>query len=123
MYTKAVVKRFTNPKNAGEIKDADGVGLVGNVKCGDCMKVFIKVKNRKITSAKFLTYGCIAAIASSDVLCDLAKGKTVEAALKIKDSDIVKALGNLPPIKHHCSVLGSSALKKAIEDYKKRRKK
>lgn len=121
MYTKKVLKHFTRPKNAGCMKNADGVGEAGNARCGDVLRVYIKVKDNKIVDAKFQTYGCVAAIASSDVLCDLVKGKTVDEALKISNKDIVKALGGLPGIKVHCSVLGSTALKKAIEDYKKKR--
>ncbi len=121
MYSKKVLKHFQNPKFVGEIKNPDGIGEVGNVKCGDIMKVCIKVKDNKIQDIKFNTYGCVAAIASSDVLCELAKGKTIEQALKITDKQIAAYLGNLPPIKLHCSVLGMNALHKAIEDYKKRK--
>ena len=121
MYSKKVLQHFQKPKYVGEIKDAEGVGEVGNVKCGDVMKVFIKVKNNKITEIKFKTYGCVAAIAASDVLCELAKGKTIEQALKITDKDIVDYLGQLPLIKLHCSVLGMKALREAIKDYKKRK--
>ncbi len=116
-YTEKVMKRFKHPKNVGSMKNADGVGEVGNMKCGDILKVYIKVKDNIIKDIKFETFGCVAAIASSDALCDLAKGKTIEQALKITDKDIAGALGGLPVIKFHCSVLGSNALKKAIEDY------
>lgn len=121
-YTEKVMKRFKKPKNVGVIKNADGVGEVGNTRCGDVMKVYIKVEKNRIKDIKFETFGCVAAIASSDALCDLAKGKTVEQALKITDKDIAKELGGLPCIKFHCSVLGSNALKKAIEDYKTKHK-
>ena len=121
MYSKKVLEHFQNPKNVGEIKKADAIGEVGNVKCGDIMRVYLKIKNNKITDIKFKTYGCVAAIASSDALCELAKGKTIEHALKITDKQIAKHLGNLPPIKLHCSVLGMKALHKAIEDYKKKK--
>ena len=121
MYSKKVLQHFQNPRFVGEIKDADGVGEVGNIKCGDIMEVFIKVKDNKIVDIKFKTYGCVAAIASSDVLCELAKGKTIEQALKITDRQIAKHLGNLPLIKLHCSVLGQKALKEAIKDYKKKK--
>ncbi len=121
MYSKKVMQHFQNPKFVGEIKNADGIGEVGNVRCGDIMKVFIKVKDNKIVDIKFKTYGCVAAIASSDALCELAKGKTLDDALKITDKQIVEHLGNLPPIKLHCSVLGMKALMKAIEDYKKKK--
>lgn len=122
MYSKKVLKHFQNPKFVGEIKDADGIGEVGNVRCGDIMKVFIKVKDNKIEDIKFKTYGCVAAIAASDALCEMAKGKTIDEALKITDKKIADYLGNLPPIKLHCSVLGMSALRKAFEDYKKKKK-
>jgi len=116
-YNKKVMEHFMNPKFMGEIKDADGVGEVGNMKCGDIMRVYLKVKGEKIEDIKFKTFGCVAAIASSDVLCGLAKGKTIEEAKKIKGKDIVKELGNLPNIKLHCSVLGDNALRAAIADY------
>ena len=121
MYSKKALKHFKNPKFVGEIKKADGIGEIGNVKCGDIMRVYIKVKDNKITDIKFKTYGCVAAIASSDVLCELAKGKTIEQASKITDKQIASHLGNLPPVKLHCSVLGMNALHKAIEDYKKKK--
>ena len=117
-----LLERFRNPKNVGEIKNADGIGKVGNLKCGDIMKLYIKVKNNKIIDAKFNTFGCAAAIASSDVLCDLAKGKTIEQALKITSKDIAKELGEMPKVKLHCSVLGAKALQEAIKDFKKRKK-
>lgn len=123
MYTKKVLKHFTNPKNAGCMKKADGVGETGNVRCGDVLRLYIKVKDGKIVDAKFQTYGCVAAIASSDVLCDLVKGKTLDEAEKVTNKDIVKALGELPSVKIHCSVLGSEALKKAIKDYRRKSKK
>lgn len=116
-YNKKVMEHFMNPKFMGEIKDADGVGEVGNMKCGDIMKVYLKIQNGKIEDIKFKTFGCVAAIASSDVLCSLAKGKTIEEAKKITGKDIVKELGNLPNIKMHCSVLGDNALRAAIADY------
>ena len=127
MYSKKVLQHFQNPRFAGEIKDADAVGEVGNVTCGDVMKVFLKIGKNKggkdiIKDIKFKTYGCVAAIASSDALCELAKGKTIEQALKITDKKIAGHLGNLPPIKFHCSVLGMEALHKAIENYKKNKK-
>jgi len=124
MYSKKVIEMFQNPKFAGEIKNADAVGEVGNVKCGDIMRVYLKVKDDKIEDIKFKTYGCMAAIAASDAMCKLAKGKTIEEASKITSKDIVKELGgDLPLIKVHCSVLGMEALKKAIEDYKNKRNK
>jgi len=117
-YNKEVMKRFIEPKNMGEIKNPDAVGEVGNMKCGDIMKVFLKISNGKIKDIKFKTFGCVAAIASSDALCDLVKGMSVEEAKKIKSQDIVKKLGgDLPSVKLHCSVLGDQALKAAIADY------
>lgn len=120
MYTKEVLKRFKNPKFMGEIKDADAVGEMGNLACGDVMRIYIKIKNNIIKDIKFSTYGCPAAISASDALCELAKGKTLAEAEKITSKDIVNVLGELPPIKLHCSVLGMQTLKKAIENYKKR---
>lgn len=123
MYSQKVMKHGTRPKNVGEIKNADGIGEVGNVKCGDIMKVFIKVKDNKINKIKFKTFGCVAAIASSDALCELAKGKTIEKAKKIDSKDIIKYLGGkVPAIKVHCSFLGQSALRKAIENYESKLK-
>jgi len=116
------MKHFFNPKYAGEIKDANGIGQVGNSSCGDIMKVYIKVEKDKIKDIKFKTLGCVAAIASSDAACEIAKGKTINEAKKITDKDILKKVGNLPQIKHHCSLLGTQALKKAIGDYEKKNK-
>jgi len=123
-YSKEVIKRFTNPKNFGEIKNADGVGRVGNPRCGDIMKLYIKVgKKGIIKDIKFHTLGCAAAIATSDMACDLVKGKNVKEALKLDYEKIVKALGDLPPIKIHCSILAREGLKAAVENYEKRKKK
>ena len=116
-YTKEVLKRFTNPKHFGEIKNPDGVGQVGNPQCGDIMKIYLKVKNNKIKDIKFQTFGCVSAIASSDALCEIAKGKTLEQAKKITNKGIVDKLEGLPSVKVHCSVLGANGLKKAILDY------
>jgi len=121
-YSKKTLKRFKNPEFAGEIKNPDAVGQVGNPLCGDVMKIFLKVKDNVIKDIRFKTYGCIAAIASSDMMCELAKGKTIDEALKIKPDDIVNGLGKMPPIKYHCSILGTQALKKAIENYKRSKK-
>lgn len=126
-YTKQVMKHFKSPKNAGEIKDADAMGRVGNPRCGDVLWVYIKVAKNKskkdyIKNIKFKTMGCCAAIASSDVICSLAKGKTLEDAGKITRKEIVKKLGGLPPVKYHCSLLGEEALQKAIENYKTKNK-
>jgi len=122
-YNKEVMKHFTNPKHSGEIKNPDGVGDVGNMKCGDRMVISFKLDNdEKIKGIKFQTFGCVSAIASSDVLCDLAIGKTLEQAKKISNKDIIKRLGGLPQIKLHCSVLGEESLKKAIENYESKKK-
>ncbi|MBU3904848.1 MAG: iron-sulfur cluster assembly scaffold protein [Nanoarchaeota archaeon] len=119
LYTNKALEYFKHPKHAGEIKNPDAVATAGNPRCGDVLKFFLKIKNNKIVDIRFKTYGCLAAIASSEALARMAKGKTLSQALKIKDSDIVKHLGGLPTIKFHCSVLGSTVLKKAIESYKK----
>lgn len=123
-YTKKVMQTFMNPKNMGEIKNADGIGKVGNPVCGDVMWVYIKVEKKKnkefIKDIKFKTFGCAAAIATSSMITQLAKGKTLEKAEKISNKDVAKSLKGLPPIKMHCSNLASEALKKAIEDYKKK---
>lgn len=117
------MNHFMNPKYKGEIKNADAIGKVGNPTCGDIMHVFLKInpKNEKIEDIKFQTMGCVAAIATSDALCMLAKGKTLKEAGKITGEQIIKSLGELPSIKVHCSVLGERALKKAIEDYRKKK--
>lgn len=120
-YSKKVMEHFMNPHNVGEIPNADGIGNVGNVICGDVMRVYIKVKNGKIEDAKFKTFGCGAAIATSSVVTDLVKGKTVEEALKISNKAVAEALDGLPPIKMHCSLLAEDALKSAIEDYLKKK--
>lgn len=119
-YSKEVLKRFTNPKHFGEIKTPDGVGQVGNPTCGDIMKVYLKVKKEKIVDIKFQTFGCVSAIAASDALCELAKGKTIEQAKTITNKAIIEKLDGLPDIKIHCSVLGAQGLKKAILDYEQK---
>jgi len=125
-YSKEVVKRFTNPKNFGEIKNADAVGRVGNPRCGDIMKLYIKVEKKGgkeiIKDIKFHTLGCAAAIATSDMACGLVKGKTLKEDLKIDYKKIVKELGDLPPIKIHCSVLAREGLKATVENYYAKRK-
>jgi nitrogen fixation NifU-like protein len=118
MYSEKVMCHFRKPKHAGEIKDADGIGQVGNPACGDVMKVQIKVKGNKIADARFQTFGCCAAIASSDAVCELVRGKTLEQAESLSRQDIVEFLGGLPDLKVHCSILGTEALKKAIDDYR-----
>lgn len=120
MYNKKVIEVFSNPKNVGEIENANGVGSVGNAACGDIMKIYLKIENDVITDASFQTFGCAAAIASSSVATDMIKGKTVDEALKIKNADVVEALEGLPPQKIHCSVLAEEAIGEAIKDYRLR---
>ena len=122
MYSKKVIEHFRNPRNMGEIKNADGVGTVGNPVCGDTMTLYIKVKNNRITDIKFKTFGCAAAIATSSMITELAKGKNLEEAEKITRDDVANELEGLPPIKMHCSNLAADALKAAIEDYKKKKR-
>ena len=122
-YSKKVMEHFLHPHNVGELKNADAVGEAGNPVCGDVMKIYLKVKNDKIITIKFKTLGCAAAIAASSMLTDLAKGKTINEAEKIKNTDIITGLGTLPPIKVHCSVLGAEALHNAIKNYRKKVKK
>jgi len=121
MYSKKILERFQKPKFAGEIKKADVVGEVGNVKCGDIMRIYLKIKDGKVKDIKFKTYGCVAAIASTDYLCEIVKGKTLDGALKVTSKDVVKKMGKVPAIKLHCSVLAQDALKKAIEKYRKKK--
>ena len=120
LYSEKVMDHFVNPRNVGEIPDADGIGSVGNPVCGDIMKLYIKVEGGKITDAKFKTFGCGAAIATSSMVTELVKGKPLEDALKISNQAVAEALGGLPPVKMHCSVLAEEALKSAIEDYRKK---
>jgi len=115
------MKRFKNPKFVKSIKNPDAFGEVGNLKCGDVLHLELKVKENKIVSIGFKTFGCPSAIASSDVVCELAKGKTLEEAKKITKDEIIKKLGGMPKMKIHCSILGIQALKKAIENYEKKR--
>ena len=119
-YGEKVMEHFRNPHNVGEISDASGVGKVGNPVCGDIMNLYIKVENDIIVDAKFKTFGCGAAIATSSMVTDLVKGKTVDDALKISNRAVAEALGGLPSIKMHCSMLAEQALKSAIEDYLKK---
>ena len=122
MYSEKVMEHFKNPRNMGEIKDADGVGTVGNPVCGDMMTIYIKVKDNRLEDIKFKTFGCGAAIATSSMMTELAKGKTLEEALKITRANVADALDGLPPIKMHCSNLAADALHAAIEDYYKKQK-
>lgn len=118
MYSEKVMDHFMNPRNVGELSDADGVGTEGNPTCGDVMKIFIKVEDEKIVDAKFKTFGCGASIAVSSMVTEMIKGKTVDEALTISKEAVANELGGLPPQKMHCSNLGADALKKAVEDYK-----
>ncbi len=121
-YTEMVKDHFFNPRNVGEIKDADGVGTVGNPTCGDVMTIYIKVKDEIIIDIKFKTFGCAAAIATSSILTEMAKGKMLDEALKITRDDVANELGGLPAIKLHCSNLAADALREAIKDYRKKNK-
>ncbi|MCD6107894.1 MAG: Fe-S cluster assembly scaffold protein NifU [Thermoplasmata archaeon] len=123
MYSEKVIEHFRNPRNMGEIKDADGVGTVGNPLCGDQMTIYIKVKNDRIVDIKFKTFGCAAAIATSSMITELAKGKTLEEAMKITRKAVADELDGLPPIKMHCSNLAADALHAAIKDYWEKQKK
>lgn len=122
-YSKEVMEHFKNPHNMGEIIDADGIGKVGNPICGDLMWAYIKVEDNKIKNIKIKTFGCVAAIATSSMMTDLAIGMDIDDALKITNTDVAKALKGLPPIKMHCSNLAADALHKAIEDYLEKKKK
>ena len=117
-YTEQVMDHFMNPRNMGEMEDASGVGTVGNAKCGDIMRIYIKVENDVITDVSFKTFGCGAAIATSSTATELVKGKTIDEALQITNKAVMEALGGLPPVKVHCSVLAEEALHAAIQDYK-----
>ncbi|MEO0293323.1 MAG: Fe-S cluster assembly scaffold protein NifU [candidate division WOR-3 bacterium] len=123
VYSEKVMEHFMNPRNMGEIPDADGVGQVGNPVCGDLMTIYIKVKDNIITDIKFKTFGCGAAIATSSMVTELVKGKTIEEALKVTNKDVAEELGGLPPIKMHCSLLAEEGIKAAINDYFKKIKK
>ncbi len=125
IYSKKVLEHFMHPHNQGELKNPDGAGIVGNPNCGDVMRIYIKVKKKKkeevISDIKFETLGCASAIATSSMVTDLAKGKSLDEALKISTADVAEALEGLPPIKMHCSTLASEALTAAIADYRKRK--
>jgi len=122
MYSKKVMQHFQHPHNMGEMKNPDGVGKVGNPVCGDVMHIYIKVKDNKIADIKFQTMGCAAAIATSSMITELAKGKTLEEAEKITRKNVSDSLDGLPPIKEHCSNLAADGLRAAIEDYRKKAK-
>lgn len=117
MYSEKVIEHFSNPRNVGEIENADGIGQVGNPVCGDIMKIYLKIENEKIVNVKFKTFGCGAAIATSSIATELIKGKSIEEALALTNQAVIEALDGLPPAKIHCSVLAEEAVKVAILDY------
>ena len=119
MYSEKVMDHFSNPRNVGEIPDANGVGTVGTAKCGDIMKMYLKVENGVIVDVKFKTFGCGAAIATSSMATEMVKGKTLEEALKLTNKAVAEALDGLPPVKMHCSLLAEEAIHAAVEDYMK----
>lgn len=120
MYSEKVMDHFSNPRNVGEIENADGVGTVGNAKCGDIMKIFLEVDNGVIKDVKFKTFGCGAAIATSSMATEMIKGKTLKEALKLTNKAVAEALDGLPEVKMHCSLLAEEAVKAAIDDYLKK---
>lgn len=120
LYSEKVMDHFRNPRNLGKMEDADGVGEVGNAKCGDIMKMYIKVENDVITDVKFNTYGCASAIATSSMATEMIKGKPLSEAMKLTNKAVIEALDGLPPAKVHCSVLAEEAIKAAIADYYRR---
>ena len=120
MYSEKVMDHFSNPRNVGEIPDASGTGTVGNAKCGDIMKMDIKVENGIIVDVKFKTFGCGAAIATSSMATEMVKGKTIDEALELTNKAVAEALDGLPPVKIHCSMLAEQAIHAAVEDYKKK---
>ena len=121
MYSEKVIDHFSNPRNVGEIENADGLGTVGNSKCGDIMRMYLKVDdNGVITDCKFKTFGCGAAIATSSMATEMIKGKTLKEALKLTNKAVAEALDGLPPVKMHCSLLAEEAVKAAVEDYMKK---
>lgn len=121
IYTEKVKDHFFHPRNIGEIKDADGIGTVGNPVCGDVMTIYIKVKDGRIADIKFKTYGCAAAIASSSIATEMVKGMTLDEAMKLTRDDVANELGGLPAIKMHCSNLAADALHEAIKDFRKKK--
>ncbi len=120
MYTETVRDYFLNPRNVGSLDDADGIGEVGNAKCGDVMKISIKVEDDRIADVRFETFGCAAAIASSSIATEMIKGKTLDEALKVTNKDVLDALGGLPAEKIHCSLLAEEGIRAAVEDYRSR---
>lgn len=121
MYNEKVIEVFKNPKNVGEIENPDGIGTVGNATCGDIMQITLKIENDIIVDAKFKTFGCAAAIATSSTATEMVKGLSIDEALKVTNKRVVEILGGLPPQKLHCSVLAEEAIKKAIEDYRSKK--
>lgn len=119
-YSDTVIDHFENPRNMGEIEEADGVAEVGNPTCGDVTKLYLKIEGDRIVDVKFKTFGCAAAIASSSMTTELIKGKTLDEAMKLTNETVTERLGGLPPAKHHCSVMAEDALRAAIEDYRKK---
>lgn len=117
MYSQKVMDHFTNPRNVGEIENADGIGEVGNAKCGDIMKIYLKIEDNMIADVKFKTYGCGSAIASSSMATEMIKGKSVDEAIALTNKAVAQALDGLPPVKMHCSVLAEQAIKRALKDY------
>jgi len=122
MYSEKVMDHFANPRNVGEIENPDGVGQVGNPTCGDIMRITLKIENNVIVDAKFKTYGCGAAVASSSMATEMIIGRTVDEALKLTNRAVMEALGGLPPVKIHCSVLAEQAVQAAIDDYRSKQK-
>jgi nitrogen fixation NifU-like protein len=120
MYSEKVMELFMNPKNAGRMENPDGVGEVGNPQCGDIMKIYIKVKDNRIEDIAFETFGCASAIASSSMVTEMVKGKTLDEALAVSNKDVVEELGGLPPQKIHCSLLAEEGIRAAIEDYRQK---
>jgi len=116
-YSEKVMEHFVNPHNVGKLDDADGIGEVGNAKCGDIMKMYLKIENDIITDVKFNTYGCASAIATSSIATDMIKGQPLSEALKLTNKAVVEALDGLPAVKIHCSVLAEQAIKAAVKDY------
>ena len=117
LYTEKVIQYFMNPRNVGSLEDPDGVGEVGNPRCGDVMKIYLRVRDERIEDVKFETFGCAAAIATSAMATEMVKGKTLEEALGVTNKDVAEALGGLPPEKLHCSLLAEQGIRAAVEDY------
>ncbi|HEX3032196.1 MAG TPA: Fe-S cluster assembly scaffold protein NifU [Bacillota bacterium] len=120
MYSEKVMDHFSNPRNVGEIADADGIGEVGNASCGDIMRIYLKVKDNVIEDVKFKTFGCGAAVATSSMVTEMVKGKSLEEALEVTNKQVAEALDGLPPAKMHCSNLAADALQEAIKDYQQK---